>query len=103
DDAVDTQRHRQVDRRPKTSLRIVALCRIWVKEVAGGVHRAKPEVMLRELPRQAITLLALPDRGEVKMRARPWSPCANAQLDIGDAVLGAPGKDLAAFKLGERV
>ena len=103
DDARHGQRHRQLDGRPQTGLRIAALGGIGMQKIAGGVDRPEPQSVFAQLAGQPVALRACPERSEVEMRARPRAPGADAELDVQDATLGAPGKQPATIELRKRV
>src|SRR5262249_6767001 len=100
---LDAHGHRQIDCRIEACLRILALGVIGMQQIACGIDRGKTDTVLLELALQPITLGRCPDRRQIEMGARPGDPGPDADLDILDAMFGAPAQHGLAGKLRERV
>ena len=100
---LDPEVDSQIHRRSEAGLGVLALGGIGMQQIAGAVHGRQPQAVFLQLARQFVALLALPDGGEIEMGPRPGAPGPHAQLDIGDAALGAPGKHLPPRQLGKGI
>src|SRR5581483_11732821 len=103
DDAPDPERNSELGRRLEPRLRVGALGRVGMEEVAGGVDRGKANAEFAQLAGEPVALGRLADGGEVEMGTRPWAPGADAKRDVGDAALRTPGEQLAPAEAWERV
>src|SRR4029077_15415701 len=103
DHALDAKRDCQIDRGAEAGLGILALGRVGMKQIAGGIDGRERKAVLVKFALQAVALGGLSDRGEIEMRARPRAPGADAEFDVADASLRAPGKHVAPGELGKRV
>jgi hypothetical protein len=74
-----------------------------MKQVAGRIHRSEPQAEFRKLALEPITLAACADGRKVEVRPRPWSPGSDAELDVADAALGAPGEELPPVEFRQRI
>src|ERR1041385_4205945 len=101
--ALDAHGHRQIDSGVKAGLRILAFGGIGMQKIPRGIDGGEPDPMFFQLTLQAIALRRSADGGEIEMRARPWTPGADTDLHILDAVLGAPGQHGLARKFRKRV
>src|SRR5215213_2541810 len=96
DDPINSEIACQGYRRVQAALRVGALARVGMKDVACSVYRRKAYAVFGKLVLEALAFTRLRNCINIEMRARPWAPCAESQFDISQSTLRTPGEELPA-------